>query len=407
MSKIKIISPVHIGSGNNYYIVYSEGNRIWTLDDALETLDSSNSHYTNFYQSLLNERNLSRTDFISKFNLNINKLKCKEKKNNFEYYQKGKIIGNIYETSKENDRLLIPGSTLKGYFNNVLFYDIIINNELIRNYLMNEYKFIYEKNNEKYQNALKFKNKKELSDISRSIERVWNNKIENYIKDLLQFIGFRDVCFSNKVDLYEVDRYGKNNKVLPQGSYETIPVNEEYEGNLYFNLANTSIDLMDNKIDNIKKGIDELLNKEKIKYQHHKVLINFIDEIYDRIVNFIEWFPNANRHFISNVLNYEEEFIHSINNEKIDFYKTKLFIDELKKMNNDRIILQIGKSTNHLLKTLVMAFKEYFNKYFEIIFSPSSASIEKIKKEPRLLMMPLAKEDDLGSIMLGFIEVEL
>ena len=67
MGKVKILSPVHIGSGNTYYVAYQKDNYIYSLENVIETLDPSEVRNQKLLLNLQNSKNMSRDEFISKF----------------------------------------------------------------------------------------------------------------------------------------------------------------------------------------------------------------------------------------------------------------------------------------------------------------------------------------------------
>lgn len=402
MSKLRTLTPIHVGSGSTYYVAYTTNNMIYTLDDITNLLDFSDPKNERILNELQKGKNMSRGDFISKFNIDINRLTKINKTSLSKYNCESSILGYVNECLKENGITYIPGSSIKGYVNHVLFYDIITSNSQIRRYFENEFEKIYNNNYYNYKNAFETQDyklaQKILNDVKKKSSAVWNI-IENNIKDVFKFYGFRDVYFTNEVSLYELSRYGISDKNLPIGNFETIPMNTMSNCSLMFNVSMLSNTEM--KIREIKKNLSQ--NNTLI----NDISLLFFDEAFNRIKGFDKWFEQANRKFMSQILNYEYEFIVKTNNSKVDIEYSKEILLDIIEQNKNKVIIQIGRGTNYILKTISLAFGQKYYDLFELIFSPSVSAIKHNKKKPGITMSSLVNINDYGVYPLGFIEVEL
>lgn len=402
MGKVKILTPTHIGSGATYYVTHINDGYIYTLDDIVGLIDFTNPTSNIILNELKDKKskNLSKKEFINKFYISHNDLKNIKSEKLIGKRTNPQIRGNVFEMTKTLEKLIIPGSSIKGYVLNVLHYDIILKNEKVRRYLLNEFEKVYDRNILNFLTAKKNNDKKGMNEIinevNKKVSKTWRD-LENKIKDIYSLIGFRDIEFSNVIEYYEIIRYGKKGKELPQGVFETIPVNSCFDGEV----------LIDNNIFSSKfidKKVSEIERKRNV--YNDDIAIELLKSIKERFNNFEKWFITANKDFIKQLLKYEEEFLSGLNNDDVDTLCLRQTFSKFKKLNEEKTIIQIGKATNFILKSISSSFGQSYKDMFELIFAPNVTDIKTLKKKPEISMMSLAVENEHGSYPLGFIEVE-
>ena len=132
------------------------------------------------------------------------------------------------------------------------------------------------------------------------------------------------------------------------------------------------------------------------------ILQKAIEELYNYIINFKIIFPKANKEYMKKVLIKEQSFIYNARNDKINSNYLKNFYKFLiSELENDKIIMQIGRYTNYVDKSFSIAFGEFYEKNFKTIFTPI-----KTKKVSTIETMNLITIDDQGIYPLGFVKLE-
>lgn len=127
-----------------------------------------------------------------------------------------------------------------------------------------------------------------------------------------------------------------------------------------------------------------------------------MNEYCEYILQLKKIFPQVNKEYMLEVVKKENEFVKDSCNENFDHNGLKHFYaDILKKLNENRIIMQVGGRTVFYDKTFMFAlgkdYEENFSKYF---------NSRKNKNEPIVQSMNLTKIDN-SYYPLGFIEIEL
>lgn len=378
MAKIDVITPIHIASGFTYS-AYTYNKMVYDLGYILTLCPVDKCQNPDI---LCKAGNLSNKEFIDK--LNVDKTKI-EKSHAISKIEQIEITGIVSEHVKTLDQLIIPGSTIKGYIMNVLWYDIISSNEKIKNYLISQYEKIDN-------NSLK----KSKFEKCKKNNHLFQNVI--YMQELLEI---NDVIFDNNLEINLCQRYKKYNGTLSIKNYiEVLPVNSSWEGSLYKLKDSYSSKIVDIIGEKIQKQIEKNENNEIRKLE-----LELFAEIKHRLnkSNFESWFKDTNKKFMLKIMEKEVDFIEGCCNKDIDIKNIRLIYNEIiESLNKNEIIIQIGKYTNFLLKSFDTAFGSYYNKKFQSLFSPMDN-----KKEPKLDTINLIKKDELGSIPLGFLKIKL
>ena len=158
--------------------------------------------------------------------------------------------------------------------------------------------------------------------------------------------------------------------------------------------------------------INNLALNPKVEFKNNISYVIY-KEISNRIVNIKNLFQKMNKDFVLNALKYEEAFIKNIPYEK-DFDKKSALnqiADLRNKLENNKIIMQLGKNTNYIVKSAGHAFDEnFYRTRFYDFFNPG--------KDPKKAK-DIAKPYVIGSMNIvssaefenyeeipGFVEIE-
>jgi CRISPR type III-A-associated RAMP protein Csm5 len=396
MWKITTLTPVHIGTGNTYqaFLIY-ENNRYEMIDMLLTSTNPLRFLDEKFNRDLTNERRtVSNKDFFQKLNLNPKKLNKKDSSYTLDNRtSKDLSYGNVLENAKNVDIPYIPGSSLKGYILNIIWNDIIEKNSEIRKYYSIYYEKVYQAKTSGIQNDI------------RNVE-----KLDAEVKFIMELLGVRDVLFVDApITLYESNRYlngKKQNKKIPVGYVEAISENQTQEAEILFFMSDLNMKLAQERKDAIIKNIDDakiydLNEDEKIKQKTFKK--NLLNEMYNRIINFRQWFPKANQDFMIKIIDKEIDFIDTLDNPEVNSKELRNILMQFKsRLEKGEIIIQLGGFTNFLAKSYGHSFGQLYKEYFKEVFTPDI----KKKKVPKIDTMNLIVKNNLGTVPFGFIKIE-
>lgn len=367
MSKIKTITPVHIGSGQKIYTLKKD-TYLYSIDKIIEEKvnNSSDSNLQKLLAScsyLANKTNPTKIDLFKTLSINDYSIPLSTRISNDPAYAKAieSETADLFLAQKSLDKLIIPGSSIKGMFNNLFWYHVIDSNDYIKKYF-----------------------KENINRISKIL-----NELDGTIKNMKSFLRITDIIFDSNPRVFTVKRYSSKNDCMPVGNHETISYDESTNCDFIRSLSETDVKMMDE----VKKEI------EKTELTEPKRII--LNEYYNYVLNLKEIFPKANKKYMLEVVNKEMQFVENSSNEKFDHMSLKNFYqDIIKQLNNDKIIMQIGKMTNFLDKTFMFVLGDEYVKNFGN-FKPN------IKKSK-----PIIESMNLATIgrnyfPLGFIEIEL
>lgn len=371
MSKIKTITPVHIGSGQKIYTLKKD-TYLYSIDKIIEEKvnNSSDSNLQKLLAScsyLANKTNPTKIDLYKALYVNDYTIPFSTRISNDPAYAKAieSETADLFLAQKSLDKLIIPGSAIKGMLNNLFWYHVIDSNDYIKKYF-----------------------KENINRISKIL-----NELDGTIKNMKSFLRITDIIFDFNPRVFTVKRYNSkkdSNKACELAvNYETISYDESTNCDFIRSLTATDVKMMDE----VKKEI------EKTELTEPKRII--LNEYYNYVLNLKEIFPKANKKYMLEVVNKEMQFVENSSNEKFDHMSLKNFYqDIIKQLNNDKIIMQIGKMTNFLDKTFMFVLGDEYIKNFKD-FTPN------IKKSN-----PIIESMNLAIIgrnyfPLGFIEIEL
>lgn len=198
----------------------------------------------------------------------------------------------------------------------------------------------------------------------------------------------------------------KQNKKIPVGYVEAISENQTQEAEILFFMSDLNMKLAQERKDAIIKNIDDakiydLNEDEKIKQKTFKK--NLLNEMYNRIINFRQWFPKANQDFMIKIIDKEIDFIDTLDNPEVNSKELRNILMQFKsRLEKGEIIIQLGGFTNFLAKSYGHSFGQLYKEYFKEVFTPDI----KKKKVPKIDTMNLIVKNNLGTVPFGFIKIE-
>ncbi len=209
--KLITLSPIHIGNGqqlSNWSYAYEDGKiKIYSFDKVVRSLKDNHQKLLNLTAQIeRNPLNKSLGDVLSSFKINV------EPEYTVNFKGKIKIRGNrykqIWEFVKENGKVYIPGTEIKGAIRTALFYKILKDK-------FNEDEELKQKFLEEYNNCLNVNDYEDNRKKKRKIKnnfQILSSKWENFAfrgnfeqndakKDILRILLISD---SNLKDPQEV-----------------------------------------------------------------------------------------------------------------------------------------------------------------------------------------------------------
>lgn len=323
--KIKPLSPIHIGSGKEYYpyeyVPSIESEKLiifnlnqFTISNPKEATQSILNKGITPLWKIIDKNHLINKNFILNFN-SISKSTASKIKDSAE---KGNAA-TIWEFIKnEQNEPYIPGSSLKGVFRTAIAYYLIKSNTEVFSQIKNELP-------------------KNLDVIENRVFRE-NNDLK---KDLMRLWTFSDSKPLNKhktLSVVKSCRLSKSDFLGFYNYYEVLSESSpELESDIHFSNYLTETDLWQTELRNIfPKTLDEVL----------KCLNCFVDDI-------ISW-----------ELNYYQNHHNSIQlGGLIKFYQN------LKNLRANSIsLIPLGKGTGWIRKTVGLLLREKEKELFKLIF---------------------------------------
>lgn len=374
MGKIEIITPLHISSGDKK-ICYKNNNYLYDFDKLIESLYRrvDDIKYVSDKLAKLGERTM-QGDIVKNFNIPLyaltddSKIYLDEKSSTFAGNN-----ANLLLTQKSLNKLIIPGSSIRGWLNNLFLYYFIDKNNYIKEYLSDN-----------------------MNQLSSQI-----NKITKTIGSLKQFIKIEDIIVDNNPMVFDVKRYtyrntGRSNGAIPIGNVETIPMNIV----INTNLLDVSIKDKIQYFSEIKKeSLNNISNNNSFEFE---MLTKCIEDYCDFITNLPKVLPDINKRFMTYVINKEKEFINNQTNPNVKTGFLLKFYDQiLERLANNEIIFQLGKFTNYFDKSMGFVFGYAYEKNFERYFKPGDKTSKPVIRSMNLVN--IGQEQ----FPLGFIKIEL
>lgn len=386
-SKITIITPVHIGTGEEKmsFEYNKEDNVLYCYDPKELFLCKSSKELLDkrFLNSLLKSNDGSKRDELNRMmkkDVDYNKLKSiYSLRAEFTKIPKG----NVSEQLKSLNKPYIPGSSIKGAIMNAIFYDFI------KNHLDDFCKYIKNK-------VATTKNKPDIDDFLKYCD----SRLLDLVKQISNCIICRDIFYENLVLVEPIRKNVYDNKKdkLSLSNFECIDANQTCDDELI-------------KINSVRKNvIIGALEEENLKNGN----IKFCNE-------FMEYLS------INKIIKVCRAYFHDILGEEIKMEKNNnYYIQEGldKKLNEfyknpvpNGFYMRIGGNTNYFFKTVSYLIKNndngFYTRYFYKVFSPKDKPKDepkgKNKAYPLPDKMPATRTiylDDLYAYYPGVIKVE-
>jgi len=397
--KIKIITPVHIGTGKEiapfcYSVNEPESSKIYRYDDS--ELLAQIPYYVLANENLLNElRNEKSTKKMLYANIkkyvDYNKLHAE-----YELARESteEIRVGVSELIKDCNKPYIPGSSMKGAFMTAwLYYFFKKNYKFLKEGLVSFIGFNQEKNYGKLKitvdqllwvmycecNKMKFYDKKTTPVF------INNQTFSDLFKKISGCISCPDLYFED-MGLYATLRVGVGKEMT--GEMDSLPMQECILPNQI--ITSEVITILDNELERIKQ-----------KYNSDKFITSLLTYVNKKSL------LKACKEYYSDIL--EEERTQTYNNLYEDYQPINTQLEELQKISENSVLMRIGGSTNYFFKTISLLFKkndaELYNEYFfELFFKATKKQREKVKAET----MPKTRVvyyDDYSYLSPGYIEI--
>lgn len=358
-TKLSIISPVHIGTGENVMAFEYKNKKgvlyHYSTNDIFKQLSSKILLDKNFLRNLketkVAEENFSEKERINKqiqSNVNYNNIHSDY---TLEYNFDEAPQNNVSPQIKNMKQPVIPGSSLKGALITSIYYDILKKN----------LKTIYNTDFDR------FNLEKILNNIYPDPNTEDLNIIE-FFKDFNSCILCSDIIFDEmiymKTERSHVDGKGGN---PPLPDVECINAHQSKTGNIIY-------------LDKLKANY--ILNK--YKSTPLKNLLSYLD--YSKLVE-------LSQNYFYDLISEEIEI-----DNKYGFYSEKNLLKALKTFRDEKskniFYMRLGKNTNYFFKSISYAIKKdnpsFYLKHFKEYFSPV-----KIKPNNGNRRQPIPKAENM------------
>lgn len=340
-ANIKVLSPVHIGSGEKYtaseYVKSKAKTKKGNVLNIIKRIDVSN-----YFISLDDDRKDEFLVALSNPNFNLKDFDSKISNDFMKYRSINKAKNDIAPTQeiteaiKTLNELYIPGTSIKGAIKSaILYYEIDdeLISEIARNVIRNNGRV----DNRSYNTF--------MENIFTSKKVQMRSRVQPAQKDIMKFLQVSDSSTIKSPTVYDVAtvmasfRYGHNEfysrnkrtheptlsflETIQKGNNLSFSLNNNYDSKVFSKLG-----LED------KKHLIELSNIKKSIYVFSKSLINYE----------LEFAENYN-------ISYLEKFYHN-----------------LEKQNTlDSPVLKIGAGSGFLSTTVGLKIKKYDERLFDKI----------------------------------------
>lgn len=347
--ELKVLSYIHIGNGqeisNWSYSVDNNKINIYNFDKVVSALNRDKQMYlTSMIEKNHNSKCLG--DFIKAYKINVSP------EYTLDYNGKifdGKIYKNIKEFIKQNKKVYIPGSEIKGSIRTAFFYKILkdkINeDEIYRLKLkerLNKLLKDLENPNEKGRELKKFS--EELEDtvfINGFREDLINDKSKKASKsDILRFLLISDSDLKDPKDVLILKnitslRVSKNFSE----PHEVLKSRSSFEIDLKFT---------------IEEGYKSIL-PETQKYLSLENLVKSCNEFAEaKLKADIEYFSKS------------KEIDEDAKQKLLGILQKRLEL--IKKLESTYIFLRIGKNQGFLSTTIALVLKEYYPDIYQKLY---------------------------------------
>lgn len=382
MEKITVLSPVHIGTGRNieppsYQVKHNTYANRYEFNDILAEIPARELMDPRFLEELQKRGQKAKIlyDKIYRY-VDYSKL---EKKYTLKCQLEHELKEYAYDVSeqvKSLDRPYIPASSIKGALMNAWIYDLLKNNQEIKQRIE---PCLYE---------LSRNGKTEAFFLALIFGQSEGREYSEFLKDIRSCLICNDLFFEKMV-LCESFRITKTQEI-PLSYKECIAQNQTIEKELFH--------------------VDQYqLAKIKEKYASERKVCKIIDLFVK------ENLLSAMNVYTKDML--EEEFKEDQDLLYADYDGVQRQLFQLrqamiKSVNDRSCYLRIGNGTNYFFKTISLFIKtqypDLYAKHFEYAFSPVSPK-QKRKLNPKTMPSTrvLFSEDDQNFTLSGFIKITL
>lgn len=382
-SKITIITPVHIGTGEEKMsFEYNKEDKVLYCYDPKELFMCKSSKELldkRFLNSLLKSNDGSKRDELNRMmkkDVDYNKLKpIYSLRAEFTKIPKG----NISEQLKSLNKPYIPGSSIKGTIMNAIFYDFI------KNHLNDFCKYIKNK-------VITTKNKPDIDDFLTYCD----SRLLDLVKQISNCIICRDVFYENLVLVEPIRKNVYDNKKdkLSLSNFECIDANQTCDDELIkINSARKNIIIGALEEENLKNGNIKFYN-EFMEYLSINKIIKVCRAYFHDILGEEIKMEKNNNYYIQE----------SLDKKLNEFYKNPV---------PNGFYMRIGGNTNYFFKTVSCLIKNndngFYTRYFYKVFSPKDKPRNKNGAYPLPDKMPATRTiyvDDLYAYYPGVIKIE-
>ncbi len=324
--KVTILSPVHIGTGNeNMAFQYNQNGDVlncYKLSDLLATVSADKLISNAFLNSIQIHEKASKQQLISiKKEFDYTKVKPQYQLTSYDDL----VAEQVYEQVKSLNKPIIPGSSLKGALISCACYSFI----------------------KKHFDLLKPISLGKLK-TEILLSKITGRDNSNILHDISTNIYCDDIAF-NKLGLYKTVRATLSNDI-PIGFQETIDIKQTRNGNFY------RFEDTDRRLREYNKPLE----KEFINTFKKENLCKAVNEFTSKTLS-MDDSAGMQKYYDETDLLYLQKNI-----EK--------YIEKIKNIDDNKCIVRIGKDTNYNYKgSLALLFREkeptYFKKNFDK-FSP-------------------------------------
>lgn len=343
-TKISIITPVHIGTGEDAQAFeYRMNNNVlykYNISDIFSQIPSQTLLNSSFLNSLTDNKPGSKKEILNSTLSNVNYHLLKPTYQ-LRYDFNRLTHKNISIQMKTLDIPIIPGSSLKGAIINAIQYDIVKNN------LPRLYKEIEQGN------TYRFKN---FENILKMIYPKLKD-IDTFFKDLSSCIIVEDVQFKKMCVVHakreKVYLEENNSGIPPLPCFECIDFGQARIGDI-IRLDKDKFNILKSKYP--KKHDTDYLKLEK-KYFRYKSILILMNQYFEDMMEEELEIDNTHGFYSS----------HQIGNSMKKLYKENI---------DNGFYMRIGRNTNYFFKTVSYAIKkdnpELYKKYFYQLFTPKN-----------------------------------
>ncbi len=381
MSTFKIISPIHIGSGETYENFLIHNDYRYDFNDFVAAVFKERK------AKMLDQNFLDQLKKLAYRNTKAGKEQIKEviMPSQNQIAAITPLYPVVYELNprqlneksiaafvKTMNRPYIPGSSIKGYLLNVIFYDMITNDARIRNHITSMLsEAVRQMDSQNRPNLQKTYSYREYVKLERDV-----------LTEASQFLICRDVMIDQPMAIYYVSRQTRKGQIPQVAEF----IDEDFESQGDVIVINT-------------------IKPEK-RYDH-SIRDVMIKAFVDRIKQLKSNLQSMNAPYIKNTLAYQKKFIEKHrDNSKINQVEVNEQIRyTIERLDEGAIVFQLGKYTNYITKSHGMAFGlDFYEEVFKEVFRPDRKT--KVFEIGSMNLIAYSKDDQDFDQIPGYVVFE-